>query len=97
MHYIIPAVIAFILIFALKSHTDTYNSFIQGAEDGMKIAAGIFPSLLAIIVAAQMLRASGAIDLILNRKIFQVIMQNFVKNFSNLLYKPLLSYLLCRQ
>lgn len=66
MHYIIPAVIAFILIFALKSHTDTYNSFIQGAEDGMKIAAGIFPSLLAIIVAAQMLRASGAIDLIIN-------------------------------
>lgn len=66
MHYIIPSVMAFILIFALKRHVNTYDSFISGAEDGIRIAVSIFPSLLAVIVAAQMLRASGAIDIIIN-------------------------------
>ena len=39
-----------------------YEIFVDGAKDGAKTGVGIFPYLLAIIVAISMLRASGAIE-----------------------------------
>lgn len=66
MQYIIPVIIALILIIALVRKQPAYETFINGAEDGLKIVVGIFPALLAVLTAAAMLRASGAIDLIIN-------------------------------
>ncbi len=66
MQYIIPFILASILIIALARKAPVYETFISGAEDGLKIVIGIFPALLAILTAAAMLRASGAIDLIIN-------------------------------
>lgn len=66
MQYIIPIILALILIIALVRKTPAYETFISGAEDGLKIVVGIFPALLAVLTAAAMLRASGAIDLIIN-------------------------------
>lgn len=65
MQYIIPIILALILIIALVRKTPAYETFISGAEDGLKIVVGIFPALLAVLTAAAMLRASGAIDLII--------------------------------
>lgn len=62
----IPSIIVLIILFALKTRTPAYETFIEGAGDGMKIVLRIFPSLLAVLVAAQMLRTSGAIDMIIN-------------------------------
>lgn len=66
MQYIIPVIIALILIIALLRKQPAYETFIGGVEDGLKIVVGIFPALLAVLTAAAMLRASGAIDLIIN-------------------------------
>lgn len=66
MQYIIPILIVLILTTALKSKLPVYDTFITGAGDGMKIVLGIFPALLAVLTAAYMLRASGAIDLIIS-------------------------------
>lgn len=66
MQYIIPIIIALILIIALVRKQPAYETFIGGVEDGLKIVVGIFPALLAVLTAAAMLRASGAIDLIIN-------------------------------
>ena len=66
MKYIIPFLIVAIIITALKKKIPVYDSFIGGAEEGMKIVLGIFPALLAVLTAAYMLRASGAIDLIIS-------------------------------
>ena len=66
MKYIIPAFISLILIFSLKKKEHAYELFCDGAGEGMKIAAGIFPALLAILTAAAMLRASGAIEMLCN-------------------------------
>lgn len=65
MQYIIPFILASILIIALARKAPVYETFISGAEDGLKIVLGIFPALLAVLTAASMLRASGAIDLII--------------------------------
>ncbi len=65
MQYVIPAVIAAVIIFALKTRTDAYAAFTEGAADGLRTVVKILPSLLAVITAAQMLRVSGAIDMII--------------------------------
>ena len=62
MVYIIPALIILILVFGTKKGIPCYNTFISGVEGGLRTVVSILPSLIAILSAAAMLRASGAID-----------------------------------
>lgn len=66
MEYIAPAVITFIIILALSRKKAVYNDFINGAGDGMRLLADIFPPLVAVLTAASMLKASGALELIIS-------------------------------
>ena len=66
MIYVIPAIILIILIVALAKKLPSYELFIDGAQEGMKIVLGIFPPLVAVLTAAYMLRASGTLDLIIS-------------------------------
>lgn len=66
MEYIIPALIMIIIIIALARKKAVYSEFIDGAGEGMRILADIFPPLVAMLVAAAMLKASGAMELFLN-------------------------------
>lgn len=62
--YILPLLILFILTFAIFKKVNIYDTFIDGAKEGLKTSVGIIPYLVAIIVAASMFRASGAIDIL---------------------------------
>lgn len=64
MQYIIPILIAAVIIYALATKTEIYSSFTEGAADGLKIVTGIFGAVLAMISAAYMLRASGFFDIL---------------------------------
>ena len=64
--FILPFIIAVILIYALCKKTPAYEDFTQGAKEGFNIAIKIIPYLVAIMVATAMLRASGAIETIQN-------------------------------
>ncbi len=66
MEYITPALIMIIIIIALAQKKSVYADFIDGAGEGMKILKDIFPPLVAMLVAAAMLKASGAMELFLN-------------------------------
>lgn len=61
--WIIPSIILITLVFAVVRKIPVYETFIDGAKDGLKVTVGIIPYLIAIITAVSMLRASGAIDL----------------------------------
>ena len=63
MKYITPAIISLIIIFALSRKKAVYSDFTDGAADGMLLLKDIFPPLLAVLTAAAMLRASGAMDI----------------------------------
>ena len=65
MQYITPSVIMIIIIIALSRKKAVYNDFIDGAGSGMKILADIFPPLVGMLVAASMLKASGALEILL--------------------------------
>lgn len=66
MEYITPALIMIIIIIGLAQKKSVYTDFIDGAGEGMKILVNIFPPLVAMLVAAAMLKASGAMELFLN-------------------------------
>lgn len=65
MEYITPAVIALIIMAALSRKKTVYSDFIDGAGSGMRLLADIFPPLVAMLAAAAMLRASGALDIMI--------------------------------
>lgn len=63
MKYVIPAFILLIVITGLIKKRSVYSDFTEGAADGLRLLADIFPPLAAMLTAAAMLKASGAMEL----------------------------------
>lgn len=61
--WLIPFVILTALLWGIVKKVPVYETFVEGAKDGLKVSVNIFPYLIAIIVAVSMLRASGAVDI----------------------------------
>jgi len=60
---IIPMTFALIILYGYLKRVDLYDNFIEGAKDGMKTVVGILPTIVGLMVAVGILRASGALDL----------------------------------
>lgn len=61
----IPAILAAVPLFALVRGVKVYDVFCQGAKEGLEITVRILPYLVAMFVAIGVLRASGALELLL--------------------------------
>lgn len=59
---IIPLFLFFIVSFGLLKKQNIYSDFIEGASDGLKTVIGIMPTLVGLMVAVGVLRASGFLD-----------------------------------
>ena len=62
--YLVPVLLAFVALFGLGRRVNVYDALTQGAREGLTILAGILPSLVGLLTAVYMLRASGAMDLL---------------------------------
>ena len=60
--YIIPVLVAGLLIYALVKKVNAYDSFIKGAKEGAKYAFEILPYVASMIIATQVLRSSHILD-----------------------------------
>lgn len=56
---IIPMVIFFVVGYGMVSGVKTYESFLKGAKEGLKVVIDIMPTLIGLMVAVGVLRASG--------------------------------------
>ena len=56
---IIPLLIFYIVGMGLLNHQNIYDQFIKGAAEGFKTVIGILPTLIGLMVAVGILRASG--------------------------------------
>lgn len=61
----IPIIMAIIIIYGLLEKNKVYDTFIEGAKEGMEIVAKLFPTLIGIFVAIGALRSSGVLDFII--------------------------------
>ncbi len=60
----VPLVVFYIVGFGVLSKRPVFDDFLKGASEGMKTVAGIMPTLIGLITAVGILRASGLLDAI---------------------------------
>ncbi len=63
---ILFSIIILFIVLALRKRVNVYDTFIEGAKDGFKIAVKIIPYLVAMLVAIGVFRASGAMDFVIS-------------------------------
>ena len=59
---LIPAILALTACMALWRRENVYESLTDGAAEGLRLLVTIVPSLIVLLTAISMLRASGALD-----------------------------------
>lgn len=62
--YIIPFVLLIVIGYGLLKKQNVYETFIKGAVDGFHTVIGIMPTLIGLMVAVGILRASGFLDML---------------------------------
>jgi spore maturation protein B len=62
--YIIPFVIFYIVGLGLITKINIYDEFIKGAKRGFKVVLDIMPTLIGLMTAIGILRASGALKML---------------------------------
>lgn len=60
--WLIPCFIMLVLIVATWKRVPTYEVFVEGGKEGVKMAFSLLPFLVGMIVSISILRASGALD-----------------------------------
>lgn len=59
--WMIPCIMVSIIIYGLLKDINVYETFIEGATDGLRVVKDILPTLIGLMIAVGMLRASGAL------------------------------------
>jgi spore maturation protein SpmB len=65
-NFVIFSVVLAFLALAVRRRVPVYEAFVEGAKEGFQVAITIIPYLVAMLVAIGALRASGALDLVLD-------------------------------
>ena len=64
--WMIPVMILLILAYGTYKKVPTYESFVEGGKEGVKITFSIIPFLIGMMVAISIFRASGAMDAVIS-------------------------------
>ena len=62
--YIVPGILLATSLLALRRRENVYDHLLEGAADGLKLLVAILPSLVLLLTAVHMLRASGAVEML---------------------------------
>ena len=60
--WIIPSFLLIVLITAYMKKIPSYELFVEGGKEGVKLAFSLLPFLVGMLVAISILRSSGALD-----------------------------------
>ncbi len=60
--YIVPLLLLTVSVIALRKRENAYDLLLLGAADGLKLLISLIPTLILLLTAVSMLRASGAIE-----------------------------------
>ncbi len=61
---LLPMLLLCISVYALSKKQDVYTALLQGGREGLKLLFTIAPALVVLLTAVQMLRSSGAMDIL---------------------------------
>ena len=60
--FIIPFLVLYIIGYGLLTKVSVYDSFVRGAEDGLKTVVKLVPTMIGLMVGTGVLRASGFLE-----------------------------------
>ncbi len=61
---IIPVILFYIVAYGISNRCNVYEDFIRGAKDGFHTVIQIMPTLIGLMVAVGVLRASGFLEFV---------------------------------
>lgn len=61
---IIPLILFYIVGFGILMKCDIYEEFVKGAKEGLKTVVQILPTLIGLMIAVGILRASGFLSML---------------------------------
>ena len=61
---LVPLILLAVSALALRKKEDPYSLMLEGAAEGLQVLASILPSLILLLTAVHMLRASGAVEIL---------------------------------
>lgn len=61
--FLIPVAILFIVVFGCLQRVDIYEVFLEGAKEGLQTVIDILPTLIGLVMAVEVVRAGGLLDL----------------------------------
>ncbi len=64
--YLIPVMLLFVCLLALRKQENAYDLLLDGAAQGLRLLITLIPTLILLMTAVTMLRASGAMALLGN-------------------------------
>lgn len=62
----VPMVILLIIMYGLREKNKVFDTFLEGAKEGIKTTLSILPTLIGLFLAIGALRSSGVLELIIN-------------------------------
>ena len=60
--YIVPLLLLGVSLWGLRKKENTYDLLLQGGQEGLKLVISLIPTLVMLLTAVTMLRASGAME-----------------------------------
>ena len=64
--YVVPLLLLTVSLVALYRKESTYDLLLEGGAEGLKLVVRILPALVFLLTAVQMLKASGAVEILSN-------------------------------
>ena len=62
--FLIPVTVLFIVVFGCLQKVDIYEVFLEGAKEGLQTVVDILPTLIGLIMAVEVVRAGGLLDIL---------------------------------
>ena len=62
--YIVPGILLTASLAALRKRENAYDLLLQGASEGLRLLFSIIPSLILLLTAVHILKASGAMEML---------------------------------
>ncbi len=59
---LIPLIVSYVVGFGILSNRPVFEDFLAGAKEGIKTVADVLPTLIGLMTAVGVLRASGFLD-----------------------------------
>lgn len=62
--WVLPVAVVGILLFGMLRRVPVFDTFLQGAKEGLSSSVSILPALIGLMMGVTMLGASGALDIL---------------------------------